>query len=185
MVRNVTLQHGQLHGVFRRTEQGRVPIPHTLHGRALEHKVPLIMDSMHRCPAVAVARLTTLTSDVRRGDRLVHELGSSSWETSIFCVLRQIATSAHAIELSAHQPLENSMDRAAFAKLESAVFSSTFTQRCKCCDAKELVNQWHLTGHTAFCKKCLPTGTSPQDVLQVGGSQTLLNYLPVTLKIVA
>ena len=69
------------------------------------------------------------------------------------------------------------MDRAAFAKLESAVCSNTFTQRCTCCDAKELVNQWHLTGGLAFCKKCLPTGTSPQDVLQVGGTQTTCQSL--------
>ena len=40
------LPHGQLHGVYSRTEQGRVPISHTLHGRALKHKVPLIMQSM-------------------------------------------------------------------------------------------------------------------------------------------
>ena len=29
---NVALPHKQLHGAFSRTEQGRVPIPHTLHG---------------------------------------------------------------------------------------------------------------------------------------------------------
>ncbi len=60
------------------------------------------------------------------------------------------------------------MDRAAYVKLESAVYSRTFTQGCKCCDAKQLVNQWHLTSQSAFCKKCLPPETSSQDVLQVG-----------------
>ena len=34
---NVTLPHEELHGAFSRTEQCRVPIQHTLHGRALQH----------------------------------------------------------------------------------------------------------------------------------------------------
>ena len=42
---SVTRLHEQLHGVFSRTIQGRAPIPHTLHGRALTHKEPLIMRS--------------------------------------------------------------------------------------------------------------------------------------------
>ena len=46
----VALPHKQLHGVFSRTEQGRVPITHTQHGRALEHKMPLIMNSMQIAP---------------------------------------------------------------------------------------------------------------------------------------
>ena len=103
----------------------------------------------------------------------MHELGSSSWRRfqTHFCLHRQTATSAQEDCVACTSAALYSMDRAAFAKLESAVNSSTFTQRCKCCDAKELVNQWHLTDHLAFCKKCLPTGTSPQDVLQVGGTQ--------------
>ena len=47
---NVTLPHEQVHGVVSRTEQGRVPIPHTLHGRAPKHKMPLIMKSMQIAP---------------------------------------------------------------------------------------------------------------------------------------
>ena len=47
---NVALPHKQLHGGFSRTEQGRVPIPHTLHGRALKHTVSLIMKSMQIAP---------------------------------------------------------------------------------------------------------------------------------------
>ena len=42
--------HEQVHAFFSRTEhvvQGRALIPYTLHGRALKHKVPLIMNSMH------------------------------------------------------------------------------------------------------------------------------------------
>ena len=45
---NVSLE--QLHGVYSRTEQGSIPIPHTLHGRALTYKVPLIMKSMQLAP---------------------------------------------------------------------------------------------------------------------------------------
>ena len=59
------------------------------------------------------------------------------------------------------------MDRAAYAKFESAVYSRTFTKPCKCCDAKHLVNQWQLTSHQAYCKSCLPPETPSQDVLQV------------------
>ena len=47
---SVMLPHEQLHGVFSRTEQGRVPIPHTLHGRTLKHKMPFIMNSMQVAP---------------------------------------------------------------------------------------------------------------------------------------
>ena len=47
---NVALPHQQLHGVVSRTEQGSVPIPTTLHGRALKHKMPLIMKSMQMAP---------------------------------------------------------------------------------------------------------------------------------------
>ena len=60
---NFTLPHEQLHGVFSRTEQGRVPIPHTLHGRALQLKVPLIMNSMQSMlpsTAVGVPRRTNI-----------------------------------------------------------------------------------------------------------------------------
>ena len=61
------------------------------------------------------------------------------------------------------------MDRVAYAKLESAVCSNTFTKPCKCCDANQLVNQWNLKDQQAYCKKCLPQGTCPGDVVQVGG----------------
>ena len=47
---NVTLPHEQLHSVLSRTEQGRVPIPHTLHGRTFKHKMALIMKSMQVAP---------------------------------------------------------------------------------------------------------------------------------------
>ena len=47
---HVTLPHEQLHSVYSRTDQGRVPIPHTLHSRALQHKVPLIMKGMQIAP---------------------------------------------------------------------------------------------------------------------------------------
>ena len=43
---NVLLPHEQLHGVCSRTEQGSIPIPHTLDGRAIKQEVPLIMKSM-------------------------------------------------------------------------------------------------------------------------------------------
>ena len=47
---NVTLPYEELHSVFSRTEQSRVPTPHTLHSRALQHKVPFIMKSMQIAP---------------------------------------------------------------------------------------------------------------------------------------
>ena len=88
-----------------------------------------------------------------------HELGSSSWETItnlIFaCTGRLIHPTVTACCL---QISRSSMDPAAFAKLESAVCSKIFTQPCKCCDANQLVNQWHLKDHLGFCKKCLPQG---------------------------
>ena len=38
---NIRLPHEQLHGVLGRAEQGRMMVPHNLHGRAIEQKVPL------------------------------------------------------------------------------------------------------------------------------------------------
>ena len=38
---NVRLQREQLHGAHSRAEQGRLPIPHTLHGRAVKQQVLL------------------------------------------------------------------------------------------------------------------------------------------------
>ena len=43
---SVRLPHEQLHGAAGRAKQSRIMISHRLHGRALEDKVPLIMDSM-------------------------------------------------------------------------------------------------------------------------------------------
>ena len=49
---NVMLPLEQQHGVFLiRTKQGGVPIPHRLHGRALKHKVLLMMTSVQSCTA--------------------------------------------------------------------------------------------------------------------------------------
>ena len=102
-----------------------------------------------------------------------HELGSSSWETitnTLLACTGRLLHQSNNLVLSAYQSLEQAMDGAAYGKFESAVCSSTFNQRCKCCDAKQPVNQWHLKDHQAFCKNCLTPGTCPQDVLQVGGN---------------
>ena len=47
-----------------RTIQGRVPIPHTLHGRALKHKEPLIMRSMQIACLVAHALVVVVAEDM-------------------------------------------------------------------------------------------------------------------------
>ena len=48
---NIVLPHGQLHGVLPLAGLNKAgPIPHTLHGRALQHKGPLTMKSMQIAP---------------------------------------------------------------------------------------------------------------------------------------
>ena len=63
---NAALPHEQLHGVVSRTEQGRVPNSHTLHGRALKHKMPLIMKSMQILPLPQWHKRWALGTPVRR-----------------------------------------------------------------------------------------------------------------------
>ena len=43
---NVLLPHTQLHGTLSRAQQGRVTIPHRLHGRAFKDQMSLIMNSI-------------------------------------------------------------------------------------------------------------------------------------------
>ena len=45
---SIGLPHEQLHGGLKlsRAKQGRITVPHSLHGRTFEQKVPLIMYSM-------------------------------------------------------------------------------------------------------------------------------------------
>ena len=70
------LAHEQLHGVRGRAEQGRVPIPHTLHGRALKHKVPFIMNSMQIAP---------LAQALGPGDPCAPAIsGSPSWNAAMY-----------------------------------------------------------------------------------------------------
>ena len=58
---SVELPHEQLHGAADRAKQSRIMISHRLHGRALQDKVPLIMDSMHAvCSAGTGAGPATL-----------------------------------------------------------------------------------------------------------------------------
>ena len=40
---NIRPPHEQLHNVLSRAKQGRIAVPHNLHGMALKQKVPLIM----------------------------------------------------------------------------------------------------------------------------------------------
>ena len=44
---NIKLPHEQLHAALSRSKQGRIAVPDSLHGRAFEQEVPLIMYSMH------------------------------------------------------------------------------------------------------------------------------------------
>ena len=60
----------QLHGSSSRTEQGRVPIPQTMHCRALKLKMPLIMKSSQSAllaqalnPGIPVRRANTIGNE--------------------------------------------------------------------------------------------------------------------------
>ena len=46
----VRLPQKQLHGAMSRGKQGRIPVPDSLHGRALKHHVPLVTHNMQVTP---------------------------------------------------------------------------------------------------------------------------------------
>ncbi len=47
---NVSLPHEKLHGAFGSVKQSRVAVPHRLHGRAFQDKMPLIIDTLQAAP---------------------------------------------------------------------------------------------------------------------------------------
>ncbi len=58
---NVSLPHKKLHGAFGNVKQSRVAVPHRLHGRAFQDKVPLIIES----PCKVVMQLAGLIACLR------------------------------------------------------------------------------------------------------------------------